>query len=258
MLNIRRILAVAMVFCLATGVSFAYNNFVEVPPNTEPYSTERPPWLPPPAPNGDCTIFTVAQDLKDSCGDLKVEDFSSSTAEPGGVCSGISPLNSNTNDGCFNGTLNEGIEFVAIGIGEYAAVGTGFLGVGIPAVGANFFTDEASWSFDPAVQCVGFAVIGDLINPVTVDCVTDGGGAATVTGSLQGVFVGFQCPSGIGNITCTEQVDGSADLYGAFQFGDKDGDTGPPVPATGTWGMIALLGLLMVGSLFFMRRRAEA
>ena len=31
----------------------------------------------------------------------------------------------------------------------------------------------------------------------------------------------------------------------------------PPVPATGTWGMIALLGLLMVGSLFFMRRRSE-
>jgi hypothetical protein len=38
----------------------------------------------------------------------------------------------------------------------------------------------------------------------------------------------------------------------------KTGDGPPPVPASGTWGMIALIGLLLVGSLFFMRRRAQA
>ena len=245
-----------MVLLLASGMSFAYTNFGEVPANTEPYSTDQPPWQPPPAPNGGCTFFTVESEFTDHCGVLKSEDFSSSTAEPGGVCSGISPLDSTTNDGCFNGTLNEGITFLAIGIGEYAAVGTGFLGVGKPAVGANFFTDEASWAFDPAVECVGFCVIGDLINPVTVDC-NFGAGVATITGSLQGVFIGAQCLAGISKVDCIEQIDGSADLYGAFLFGDKDdGDTG--VPASSTWGMIALLGLLMVGSLFFMRRRVES
>jgi hypothetical protein len=31
---------------------------------------------------------------------------------------------------------------------------------------------------------------------------------------------------------------------------------GPPAPASSTWGMIALVGLVMAGSLYFMRRRA--
>ncbi len=263
MLNIRRILVLAMVFCLASGLSLAFNNFGEVPPNTEPYSTDRPPWQPPPAPQGGCTFFTIEAEYTDHCGTLKSEDMSSSTAEPGGVCSGLSPLNSGTNDGCFNGTFNEGIEFTAVGIGEYAAVGTGFLGVGKPAVGPNFFTDEANWAFDPAVECVGFCLIGDLINPVTVDCSYNSGGGvvgvATISGSLQGVFIGAQCLGGIDSVDCVEQVDGSADLYGAFLFGDKEGPGPPPgVPASSNWGMIALLGLLLVGSLFFMRRRAEA
>ncbi len=38
--------------------------------------------------------------------------------------------------------------------------------------------------------------------------------------------------------------------------GTAEGDV--PAPASGTWGMIALIGLVMVGSLFFMRRRREA
>ena len=37
--------------------------------------------------------------------------------------------------------------------------------------------------------------------------------------------------------------------------GIAEGDV--PASASGTWGMIALIGLLMVGSLLFMRRRAE-
>ena len=92
MLNLRRILALAMVLCLACGVSFAFTNFVEVPANTEPYSTDRPPWQAPPAPQGDVTFFTTASDFKDACGATATEDFSCTTAEPGGVCSGASPI----------------------------------------------------------------------------------------------------------------------------------------------------------------------
>ena len=72
-------------------------------------------------------------------------------------------------------------------------------------------------------------------------------------GNMQGTAA-----ASITGIDCVEQVDGSADLYANLQFGAGGDDSGPPVPASGTWGMIARLGLLMVGSLFFMRRRAEA
>jgi len=261
MLTIRRIVTLAMVLCLASGLSFAYTNFAEVPANTEPYSTDRPPWQAPPSPQGDITFFTVEADFKDACGDTTTEDMSSSTAEPGGVCSGASPLNSATNDGCFNGTFSEGLEFTAIGIGDYAAVGTGFLGVGIPAVGANYFTDENNYDLtgDPS-NCMGFYLIGDLINPVTVDCTIEPSGAVmTVSGSLAGVFAGAVAGSAsITGIHCVEQVDGSADLYGGVQWGTGGGAGTTGVPASSTWGMIALLGLLMVGSLFFMRRRSEA
>jgi MYXO-CTERM domain-containing protein len=261
MLNLRRILALAMVLCLACGVSFAFTTFVEVPANTEPYSTDRPPWQPPPAPQGDISFFTTDSAFKDACGVTKTEDFSCTTAEPGGVCSGASPLNSTTNDGCFNECLSPKWEFNAIGIGQYAAIGTGFLGQGTPAVGANYFTDEANWSFVPETNCVGMVLYGDLIGPVTVDCTFQPSGAVIqVTGSSAGVFFGgVSTGAKISSVDCVEQIDGSADLYAALQFGNNnDGDDDDDVPASSSWGMIALLGLLMVGSLFFMRRRAEA
>jgi hypothetical protein len=47
-------------------------------------------------------------------------------------------------------------------------------------------------------------------------------------------------------------------IPGVWLLRGNAGGGGPPMPASGTWGMIALVGLLMVGSLFFMRRRAEA
>ena len=261
MLNIKRILALAMIFCLATGVSFAFTNFVEVPPDTEPYSTDRPPWQPPPAPQGDVTFFTVESDFKDACGPTVDADLSCTAAEPAGVCSGASPIDENTNDGCVTaGCIPSGVTGTAFPIGQYAAVGTGFLGVGIPAIGPNYFTDEWRWDISPATNCVGFKVIGDLVTPVTVDCTFEPSGAvATVSGSLAGVFIGGVAASAsITGVECQEQVDSSADLYGAWQFGGGADDDGPGVPASSTWGMIALLGLLMAGSLFFMRRRAEA
>jgi MYXO-CTERM domain-containing protein len=262
MLNLRRILALAMVFCLACGVSFAFTNLVEVPANTEPYSTDRPPWQAPPAPQGDITFFTVESEFKDACGPTTDADFSCTAAEPAGVCSGPSPIDENTNDGCIpSGCIPAGVTGTAFPIGDYAAVGTGFLGVGIPAIGANYFTDEWRYDFSPATSCVGFKVIGDLVGPVTVDCTFEPSGAvATITGSLAGVFVGGVAGSAsITGVECQEQVDSSADLYGALQIGGGTGDDDDDdVPASGSWGMIALLGLLMVGSLFFMRRRVEA
>ncbi len=45
-------------------------------------------------------------------------------------------------------------------------------------------------------------------------------------------------------------------LPGVFLLrGNADGG-GDPAPAASTWGMIALVGLVMAGSLYFMRRRA--
>ena len=213
---------------------------------------------------GPITFYTVEQDFKDAWGgELGTGNFSCSAAEPGGVCSGITPLNSGTNDGCFNRCFGVPLEFNAIDMGEYDAVGTGYLGVGLPAVGPKFFTDEARWTWlGLQPQAVGFKVIGDLINPVDVDCTYSGSesvlGVATVHGSLQGTFIGAISGEAIAAVDCVEQVDGSADFYGEMQFDVGNGPGPPPVPATGTWGMIVLLGLLMVGSLFIMRRGAEA
>ena len=54
--------ALLVVLFLAGGVSFAYTSFIDVPPNTEPYSTEEYPLQPPPAPQGDVTFYTVFSD----------------------------------------------------------------------------------------------------------------------------------------------------------------------------------------------------
>jgi hypothetical protein len=209
--------------------------------------------------DGDgAVLFTVEQEFKNACGAaLTTEDFGCSAAEPGGVCSGDTPLDSSTNDGCFNGCLKEGFEFKAIGNTLYAAVGTGFLGVGLPAIGPNVFTDDASFTFSPIAGCVGFKVLGDLVNSVEVTCTFQpSGSVATIRGSLQGVFIGALDPGGITAVDCVDHFYSGAELYGALQFADVD-DL-PPVPATGTWALIALIGLLMVGSLFLMRRRVEA
>ena len=180
-------------------------------------------------------------------------------SQTGGVCSGVSPISSSTDDGCFDACLVEGFEFNAIGIGNYAAVGTGFLGVGLSAIGPNYFDDEASFTFSPAAVCVGFKVIGDLINPVDVTCTFQPSGAvATIHGSLQGDFIGAIDPGGIAAVDCVEQSSSMADVYGNLQFANVVGPPPPPVAASGTWGIIALIGLLMVVSLFFMRRRAQA
>ena len=194
---------------------------------------------------------------------MTTEDFSCSNAEPGGVCSGGTPLHSSTDDDCFDACLAEGFEFdvfyVASRGGLYAAVGTGFLGVGLPAIGPNKFDMNARFTFSPAAGCVGFKVLGDLIGPVDVTCTFQPSGShAAVHGSLGGVFIGAIDPAGITEVDCVEQADQMADLYGALQFADVDDLPPPPVPATGIWGLIVLIGLLMVGSLFFMRRRAAA
>ena len=120
---------------------------------------------------GLITFFTDEQEFHCAGYGVTVEDFSCSAAEPGGVCSGISPVNSETNDGCFNACLLPGFEFIVVddgGMMQYDAVGTGYLGVGLPAVGPKFFADEARWTFI-RVTSVGFKVIGDLINPVDVE-----------------------------------------------------------------------------------------
>ena len=242
-------------------------------------------------------FFTDEQDFHDAGYGYDADDFfGCSAAEPGGVCSGFSPVNSETNDGCFNACLLPGFEFIVVddgGMMQYDAVGTGFLGVGLPAVGPKFFADEARWTFI-RVTSVGFKVIGDLINPVDVDCTFSGPdgvlGVATVHGSLQGTFIGAIAGQ-IMTVDCVEQVDGSRDLYGSLQLGhvddvhicgdgilftmceecddgnNEDGDgcaadctLEEPVPAVPYPGVIVLVLLLLTitTTILLWRRRSEA
>jgi hypothetical protein len=263
MLNTKRFMAVAMVLMLATGVSFAYTDFVNVPPTTAPLQTDGIPDVNA-SPTGGLTFYTDEAAFLADAGAVTSEDFSCTTAEPGGVCSGPTPMNSSTNDGCFNACLAEGFEGIALGVGDYAAAGTGFLGLLFPVAGPNTFTDEWDYNFDPAASAVGFTVIGDLINNVDVDLTyldSRGGtlGAATVHGVLAGTFIGaISGGSAIASVEVREQVDGSADLFGGLHFSGGGGGDPPGTPASSTWGMIALIAMIMAGSLFYMRRRAEA
>ena len=207
----------------------------------------------------DFTFFTVEQEFKDACGAvLTTEDFSCSAAEPGGVCTGQPPLNSSTDDGCFDACLVEGFEFNVSLDFLYAAVGTGFLGVGLPAVGPNAFSKDGSFSFSSAAGCVGFKVIGDLITPVNVICTFQPTGlSATIHGTLEGVFIGAIDPAGITEVECVGiGLPAPTELFGALQF--VDAADPPPVAASDIWSRIALIGVLLIGSLFFLRRRAEA
>jgi len=243
-------------------------------------------------------FFTDEQDFHDAGYGYDADDFfGCSAAEPGGVCSGFSPVNSETNDGCFNACLLPGFEFIVVddgGMMRYDAVGTGYLGVGLPAVGPNFFADEARWTFSSGQQHVGFKVIGDLTNPVDVDCTFSGSGGAlgvaTIHGTLQGTFIGA-AGSEIMTIDCVEQVDGSRDLYGSLQVGhvddfnvcgdgiffpmceecddgnNEDGDgcaadctLEEPVPAASSRALLVLVLLLLIVSTVFLfwRRRSAA
>ncbi len=49
-----------------------------------------------------------------------------------------------------------------------------------------------------------------------------------------------------------------AGVSGVWMLRAHAADSGPPVPASGTWGMIALIGLVLVASLFFMRGHDDA
>ncbi len=172
--------------------------------------------------NPGLTFFTVEQDFQSAAGALTLEDFSCSSAEPGGACAAPSPLNSTTSDSCFSACLAPGFE-LNVPFGIYVTIGTGFNGSGGPAVGSNGFQDDPTWNFTPAVSAVGFKVFGDVINTVDVDCTYSGAsgvlGVTTVHGTLQGAFAGaISTGDPITTVTCAEHVDGSADLYGALQF----------------------------------------
>ncbi len=216
---------------------------------------------------GPLTFYTNEQDFQADAvagGDaLTVEDFTCSTAEPGGQCNGIGPVNSSTNDACFMECLSDGWEFSTgpTGEGEYVVRGTGLGGLELPAVGAGAAEGGVfRWNFNPPIPAVGFRVFAMEI-PLEVDCAFQPPGVVKhVVGTLPGTFIGvISQPPGlpISRVECVVPQFGPpippAPLLGKLQF------AGPAdVPASGTWGMIALVGLLMVGSLFFMRRRADA
>jgi hypothetical protein len=180
---------------------------------------------------GPLTFYTNEQDFQADAvagGDaLTVEDFTCSTAEPGGACNGIGPVNSSTNDACFMECLSDGWEFSTGPTGEYVVYGTGIGGLELPAVGACSGAEGGvfRWNFNPPVPAVGFRVFGDVEIPLEADCAFKPPGVVKhVVGTLPGTFIGaISQPPGlpISQVECVVQFGPPippAPLLGKLQF----------------------------------------
>jgi hypothetical protein len=247
------------VVLLASGAAFA-STYIAVPQGTQPGANNGP--FNPPAP-GAITYYNDEATFLANAGSVVNEDFLNSSAEPGGVCSGPSPLNSATNDACFStGAVIDG--FSVFGVpGDYVVLGTNFLGNPIPAVGPNTFVDDGEIQFDPPTFAVAFDLFAPL-DPVnaTIDIYGEGDvllDSIVASGSVGGTFIGMVSTDLITRIT-TSDPSGAGELYGNLWFdgGGGDGGDGGGVPATSTWGVILLIALFMGVSLFYLRRRANA
>ena len=117
----------------------------------------------------------------------------------------------------------------------------------------------------------GFGCSGDDIDAQLFDAACGGsvedqcaGAVSTINGEFTpdpdalAVFDG-ESHSGSWTLTVTDHAGADSGFLNTWCVDKKQvgGDGDCDVPATGTWEVIVLLGLLMVGSLFFMRRRAD-
>ena len=263
----KRNLIALFVILLACGTSFAYTSYDLVPEGTSPQGGGGG-LFDLPAPSA-VTYYNTEGDFLAAAGAVVNESFTNSSAEPGGVCSALAPLNSATNDGCFAaGAVLDGFSLMPL-TGDYVVLGSNFFaGQTVPAVGPNTFTDSMDLSFSPASAAIGFLVFGDLVGPLNVDiAIYDGGGAlldtVTVTGTVGGTFIGMVSDDPIGLLEFRAIEADGGELIGNMYFGGGGGDGGGDggdgaVPATSTWGVILLIALFMGISLFYLRRRSNA
>lgn len=153
---------------------------------------------------------------------LPVEDFEGNGLPPNAVQACAPPLNVNTNDACFpTSSILPGIEFdvgLAGGSGQYVLLTQGFLGVPSDIVGANTFSENAIWRFDPPVSAVGLDFVWPLGTSTANITIRDGSGAVLGT-DVQNApgFWGVSSAVPIGEVEIDDG--GVGDLYDNVAFG---------------------------------------
>ncbi len=210
-----------------SAMTFAQTQWSDVAPDTvvDPVHTNP---LPPGAPTRALTYYTNQAAFEAVAPSLPMETFPSSVTGPNNVCTDNSPLSSTSPGACFAaGDLIPGWSMDVVpngGSGLYVLLTAGFLGIPFNGVGPNSFVDHTDFVYSPAVNAVGFDIVGDLITSVAVDIeVFDAGGVSlgttTATGSLAGNFWGVVSDIPIGRIALRENA-GGGEIIGNMQFGD--------------------------------------
>ena len=240
-------------------------DYSDVAPGTAPIGGDPVPTSPPTT-EGVLTFYTVLADFEMAAPGLPTEDFSNNLIGPGGVCGGSAFLNSTTSDACFAaGSVLPGFTLNPLIVSDptvdYVLATTGFLGIGIDAVGPNTFTDNTELVFSPAVNAVGFDLVGDLVGPVTVDIeffdeLDQSLGTTSASGTIGGTFFGAVSPTPIARVEMIAQAPDGAELFGNLTFGAVASAPGGtlPIPTLGMAGLSLLLLLLAGAGVFVLRR----
>ena len=237
----------------------AFTKYSDVPPGT-PNGDQLPPGNPG-LPEGGLTYYTDRTMFEADFPGLTLEDWSGTSVPPGNIVACPPPFDSSTNNACFTpGAIEPGISLdvilVAGGSGQLVVIGAGALGNAGPLVGPNTFAEHSLWSYSVAVGAFG-TVFNCPIAPATmaVDIYDTSGGLLGSTtancGAPPGNFWGVSSMVTIGRIEVTGGAN-DAELYGDTLFGAG------PVPSMGSWGLLALLLVLAVGSALVLYRRRAA
>jgi hypothetical protein len=222
----------------------------------------------PQANGGSITVYTDRASFDAATGTQMEDDFASSRVGPNSVCADTSiPWSSSTDSTCYApGDLIEGFAATPSGDDNVLAT-TGFLGIGCNAIGPNTFTDNFTLDITgPAIYGVAFGVVGDLVNPVTINIDVYGAngliGTSSSAGTINGTFWGVTADEPITQIATAATAADGADLYCDLVLAYReptdvsltsfDGSGMNPAP------FIALFAVVLVGFGVMVSRRKEA
>ncbi|MGD9582566.1 MAG: hypothetical protein AB7V26_02695 [Lysobacterales bacterium] len=242
------------VLVLVNSVAVAQTNYVDWAAAGRPaFALQVAPQ--PSAVAGGLTVFAdLASFQAATNGGFTVETFDGGATPAGGVNTCTEPVSSLSNDACFApGNLIPGFSMTSSSGGGIVVLGDGFLGQATAVVGANQFVDTTSVAFGPAVTAVAFdgligaPAAGDItVTALDAGAAVIGSVTVTTTSTTATEFIGFTSLIPIASITI-DGVGGSGELLDNLQFGVPAAAVAAlPVPATGSWAVGSLVGLLLL------------
>ncbi|MCG8464878.1 MAG: hypothetical protein MI750_08505 [Xanthomonadales bacterium] len=259
-----------MACALASTAAFAQSNYID-------WANDGRPDFPlngeVAAPNNLATVtsFTDVAAFLNATNTV-TETFNNGLAAPAAVAACTEPVNSASNDTCFNpGDLLDGFTVTSDNANGIVVLGDAFLGPNQDSavMGAQTFADITQIAFDPAITAVGIDTLIGAPAPgggdITLTAFDSGGGALgniTVTTAVADdiAFIGLTSDTPIANIT-VDGIGGSGELIDNLYFGNNAPPPPPvatAVPTMGSLGMWLMIAFMLAGCTWFARRRGEA